>query len=76
MDLNMNITFMNVPCSILSLDIEDITGEHVVGVEGRMHKHDLDSNGRKMGNTLDEVRNQTKISKSALIAIWPSDGRQ
>jgi hypothetical protein len=49
MDLNLNITFFKVPCSILSLDIEDITGEHVVGIQGRMHKHDIDANAKKTG---------------------------
>ena len=55
MNLNLNITFHRVPCSILSLDIEDITGEHVVGVEGRMHKHALDQDGNKLGQSTDEV---------------------
>lgn len=58
MDLNLNITFFKVPCSILSLDVEDITGEHVVGIKGRMHKHILDANARKTGNQLDMLNGE------------------
>ena len=55
MDLNINITFPYVPCDVLSLDIEDITGVHVVNIEGRMHKHVLDKNGNKVGDFHDAV---------------------
>jgi hypothetical protein len=30
----------------LSLDIVDVTGVHVVGVEGKLHKHRLDKDGK------------------------------
>lgn len=41
----MNITLPNVPCHILSLDIVDVTGVHIVDVGGELHKHRLDKNG-------------------------------
>lgn len=57
MDLNINITFPFIPCDVLSLDAEDITGVHVVNIEGRLHKHPLDKDGIKHGdfhNALDK----------------------
>jgi hypothetical protein len=45
MDLNLDITFPYAPCSILSLDIVDVTGVHVVNIGGRLHKNVLDKNG-------------------------------
>lgn len=34
------------PCSILSLDIVDVTGVHVVNMGGRLHKNVLDRTGK------------------------------
>lgn len=45
-DLNLDITFPQTPCSILSLDIVDVTGVHVVNIGGRLHKNVLDRNGK------------------------------
>ena len=42
MDANIDITFPYIPCQILSLDVEDITGTHVVNIEGKVHHHVLD----------------------------------
>jgi len=50
MDLNINITFPAIPCDVLSLDVEDITGVHIVNIEGRLHKHPLDKDGVKHGD--------------------------
>jgi len=44
--LNLDITFPETPCPILSLDLVDVTGVHVVNVGGKMEKNVLDSNGR------------------------------
>lgn len=45
LDINIGITMPSCPCHILSLDIVDVTGVHVVNVEGRLFKHRLDQNG-------------------------------
>ncbi len=46
-----------VPCYVLSLDILDVTGVHVVDVGGSLLKQRLDSNGRFIGTTQDMVIN-------------------
>jgi len=46
-NLNINVTFPYVPCAILSLDIVDVTGVHMVNLEGRLHKHTLNEFGTK-----------------------------
>ncbi len=51
--LNIDITFPKAPCSILSLDIVDVTGVHVVNIEGRLHKNVLDKDGKKKA-TMDD----------------------
>lgn len=45
----MNITMHRAPCHILSLDIVDVTGVHVVDVAGKLFKHRLDSSGNIIG---------------------------
>lgn len=48
------------PCHVLSLDIVDITGVHVMDVQGRLHKHRLDRDGQYIGHH-DTVRYLTYI---------------
>jgi endoplasmic reticulum-Golgi intermediate compartment protein 3 len=45
----MNITLPRCPCHILSLDIVDVTGVHIVDVHGRLSKFRLDENGNRIG---------------------------
>ena len=47
--INLDITLQKAPCSILSLDIVDVTGVHVVDIEGKLHKHRLDKYGNELG---------------------------
>jgi hypothetical protein len=47
--INLDITLEKAPCSILSLDIVDVTGVHVVDIEGKLHKYRLDSKGNNIG---------------------------
>jgi len=39
------------PCAILALDVVDVTGVHEVGIQGRLHKHSLDEDGKVKGVT-------------------------
>jgi hypothetical protein len=45
--LNINVTFPYAPCPILSLDIVDITGVHMINLDGRIHKHTINPDGTK-----------------------------
>ena len=47
--INMDITLQYCPCHILSLDIVDVTGVHVVDIEGKLQKLRLDKNGKQIG---------------------------
>lgn len=44
----MNVSLPYVPCHLISLDVVDITGVHLVDVGGLVHKHRLDVNGKRM----------------------------
>ena len=49
LNINMNITMHKAPCHILSLDIVDVTGVHVVDVQGKLFKHKIDKEGKYIG---------------------------
>lgn len=44
--LNLDITFPETPCTILTLDLVDVTGVHITNVGGKMEKRILDKQGK------------------------------
>lgn len=52
--INLDITLPKCPCNILSLDVVDITGVHLVDIEGKLVKHRLDAHGKLIG-TLEHI---------------------
>lgn len=47
--INMDIEVNHMPCSILSIDIQDIMGSHSVNLEGNVMKYRLDKTGKAIG---------------------------
>ena len=47
--INLDITLQKTPCDVLSLDIVDVTGVHVVDIEGKLVKHRLNEAGEEIG---------------------------
>jgi len=49
--INLNMTLHRVPCAVLSVDVQDVMGTHVVDVHGKLLKSRLDSAGKlKLGS--------------------------
>ena len=46
--INIDIELTNLPCSILSLDLQDAMGSHSVNLEGSLMKYRVDSNGKEL----------------------------
>jgi len=65
--LNIDITFPAAPCAILSLDVVDVTGVHDVNIEGRLHKHALNPDGKRKGVT-DALR-QAKADRNQELVL-------
>ena len=79
--LNIDLTLPKAPCAILALDVVDVTGVHEVGIEGRLHKHSLDSDGKMIGVTdalkqKEEVRNPDVIFATAKKQLEDKEGCQ
>lgn len=48
--ISVNVTLQKVPCHVLSLDVVDSTGVHLVDVGGLVHKHRLSQGGAVIGS--------------------------
>lgn len=64
--ISVNITLQKVPCHILSLDVVDSTGVHLVDVGGLVHKHRLSQVGAIIGSELmfdnhDQTNDQNQV---------------
>lgn len=57
----MDIILHRFPCSILSLDIQDVMGSHTVNVHGTLTKNKLDKNGLVIGQ---EIYHKAKLTES------------
>uniref|UniRef100_A0A7S3BPE8 Endoplasmic reticulum vesicle transporter C-terminal domain-containing protein n=1 Tax=Haptolina ericina TaxID=156174 RepID=A0A7S3BPE8_9EUKA len=52
--INVNVTFPALPCSVISLDALDLSGNHVSPQELHMTKHRLDAHGAQLPDLPDE----------------------
>lgn len=52
MNVNVDIEMLRIPCSIISLDLQDIMGSHTVNIHGSLMKYKLDKNGKIIGESL------------------------
>lgn len=50
-DINVDIDFPRLPCEIISVDVQDILGTHIVDFEGTLVKNVIDRN-RKIVETM------------------------
>lgn len=48
---------IRLPCSIISLDLQDIMGSHSVNIHGHLMKYKLDKNGRVIGESQYKTNN-------------------
>jgi hypothetical protein len=55
------MVFHKLPCSILSLDVQDIMGSHSVNVEGTLVKNNVD----KKGNIIGKFEESDKFAKNS-----------
>ena len=50
--INVDITLHRFPCSLLSIDIQDVMGSHTVNVHGTLTKNKLDKTGKVIGQEI------------------------
>ena len=69
LDIYLNITFPNVACDILTLDVMDGFGESQVNVEHNIHKRKLD----RQGNDLNAVTKVPTVASGTGGQAWGVD---
>lgn len=52
----MDLDLIRLPCSILSLDIQDVMGSHTVNIHGSLMKYRLDRNGKAISQEVYQVK--------------------
>jgi len=57
--INMDVTFPALPCSYLSLDAMDVSGEHQLDVDHNIYKKRLGSDGRAIGIEKGDLEDKT-----------------
>lgn len=63
LEIHLDLTLKELPCAILSLDLQDVMGSHHVDVGGTLEKVRLDSAGRVL-----KEKGKPVISQPSLIA--------
>lgn len=72
---------LHAPCDILSLDLQDIMGTHILNQGGRLLKSRLNPNGHiidtivyEQGHDAHPKRNITLLREAALTALTNKEG--
>ena len=60
LNINVDIVFPRMPCEIISLDVQDVMGTHIVDVAGQLFKKRLSQSGEVLSeqNVLDNIQNR------------------
>lgn len=51
LNINVDIVFPKMPCEVLSLDIMDIMGTHIVDIAGSLYKKRISQTGEFISET-------------------------
>jgi hypothetical protein len=62
--INIDIVLYKLPCSIVSIDAQDIMGSHSLNVHGLITKTKLDKNGNSLGSFLEAKTGDKKPAQS------------
>jgi hypothetical protein len=51
LNINVDIIFPKMPCDLLSLDVQDVMGTHIVDISGNLLKNKLSEDGEVLEST-------------------------
>eukprot|EP00005_Dracoamoeba_jomungandri_P006454 CAMPEP_0174261658 /NCGR_PEP_ID=MMETSP0439-20130205/11738_1 /TAXON_ID=0 /ORGANISM="Stereomyxa ramosa, Strain Chinc5" /LENGTH=381 /DNA_ID=CAMNT_0015346171 /DNA_START=61 /DNA_END=1206 /DNA_ORIENTATION=- len=64
--INIDVTFPDLPCSYLSLDAMDVSGEHQLDVDHGIFKKRLGRDGKPLGIIRSELESTTEVDENAV----------
>jgi hypothetical protein len=68
MRINLDVTFPRLPCSVISLDVMDVSGEQELDVSHNVFKRRLDSKGEPISAGTKEGVNSDKVDPELVAA--------
>ena len=78
--INLNVTFPALPCSVLSLDTLDVSGNHAANIMQNIHKVRLDAPQHAQsvdpGSQPGAHAATTHCSRGPLACPWPTSGSE
>ena len=72
LSINIDLVFPKFPCSLMSLDAQDVMGSHIVDIEGTLNKRRLDRDGRLL--TEESMLGASKTQDAAAIKSQLTNG--
>ena len=78
LNINIDIVFPKMPCDVLSLDVQDVMGTHVVDIGGSLFKKKISQDGEVISQTsaLDQVHNRMDLMNRVKEEIDAKQGCQ
>ena len=78
LNINLDIIFPKMPCDVLSLDVQDVMGTHVVDISGSLFKKKLSKEGEVLSSTsaLDQIHNRMDLLNKVKEEIDAKQGCQ
>lgn len=63
LNINVDIVFPKMPCEVLSLDIMDIMGTHIIDIAGSLYKRRITQSGEFISESsmLDYIQNRADL---------------
>jgi hypothetical protein len=63
LNINIDIVFPRMPCDMISLDVQDVMGTHVVDISGSLFKKKITKNGEIVSSVsaLDQIHNRIDL---------------
>lgn len=65
LNINVDIVFPRLPCDVLSLDVQDVMGTHIVDISGSLFKKKITKDGEFLSQVsmLDQFQNRMDLLK-------------
>lgn len=78
LNINVDIVFPHMPCDVLSLDVQDVMGTHIVDISGSLFKKKLSKTGEVLSSTsaLDNIYNRLDLLNKVKEEIEQGQGCQ
>lgn len=78
LNINIDLIFPRMPCDVISLDVQDVMGTHIVDMSGSLFKKKLSKNGEVLSQTsmLDQIATRMDLLNKVKEELEQEQGCQ